>query len=181
MTTTNRGEQFIFDGSKAEIGSATARQSRSQFGEFVHVQDAMLREGLWSGVLSTAWPLLDLRERRPKLTFEGTKSLDGHQVYDLRYQPHKSTDLDIHLYFDGESFRLVLTGERRLLSPYCDTCKRRSGLPGKTRHDTGWKSDLVITRARMASAYRNTTTFTSYRNCRTAERWSGNGTFTKPR
>jgi hypothetical protein len=82
-----RGEQFIFDGSNAAIGSATARQSRSQFGEFAHVQDAMLREGLWGGVLSTAWPLLD-----------------GHQVYDLRYQPPRSTDLDIHLYFDAESF-----------------------------------------------------------------------------
>jgi hypothetical protein len=58
-----RGEQFIFDGNKIAIGSRNAQQRRSPFGEFVHVQDVMFREGLWGGVLSTAWPLLDLQER----------------------------------------------------------------------------------------------------------------------
>lgn len=104
-----RGEQFIFNGSKVEVSSATAQQSRSALGGFVYVQDTVVREGLWGGVLSTAWPLLDLEKRKPKLAFDGLKKIDGRDLYELRYQPKKSTDLEIRLYFDPETYRHVLT------------------------------------------------------------------------
>ena len=69
----------------------------------------MLREGLLGGVLTTAWPLLNLDDRKAKLTVEGLKKVDGEEVYDVRYRPHKSTDLEIHLYFDPRSHRHVET------------------------------------------------------------------------
>jgi hypothetical protein len=104
-----RGEQFICDGDKVEV-AATMSQARSPFGEFVRAQDVIVREGLLTGALSTAWPLLNLEDRKPKLSFEGLKKIDGAELYDLQYHPKKSSgDLDIHLYFDPQTFRHLLT------------------------------------------------------------------------
>ncbi len=104
-----RGEQFIFDGEKDKVAFSTARQARSAFGNFVFVQDAVIREGLLGGVLTTAWPLLNLDERKAKLSFDGLKKIDGQELYDIRYRPHKSSDLEIHLYFDPQTYRHVET------------------------------------------------------------------------
>ncbi len=104
-----RGEQFIFDGEKDQVAFSSAQQTRSAFGNFVFVQNAVLREGLIGGVLSTAWPLLNVDERKAKLSFEGLKKIDGQDLYDLRYHPHKNTDLEIHLYFDPQTHRHVET------------------------------------------------------------------------
>ncbi len=104
-----RGEQFVFNGDKDKVAFSTSRQSRSALGSFVFVQDAVIREGLLGGVISTAWPLLDLDARKPKLTFGGLKKIDGQELYDLSYHPKKSSDLDIHLYFDPQTFHHVET------------------------------------------------------------------------
>lgn len=104
-----RGEQFIFNGEKDSVAFSTARQSRSILGSFVFVQDAVIREGLLGGVLTTAWPLLNLDERKAKLSFDGLKKVDGQDLYDVRYRPHKNTDLEIHLYFDPQTYHHVET------------------------------------------------------------------------
>src|ERR1017187_804237 len=39
------GEQFVFDGEKDKVAFSSARQARSAFGNFVFVQDAVIREG----------------------------------------------------------------------------------------------------------------------------------------
>jgi hypothetical protein len=104
-----RGEQFVFDGEKDKVAFSTAGQSRSALGNFVFVQDAVIREGLLGGVLTTAWPLFNLEERKAKLSFDGLKKIDGQELYDLRYRPHKGTDLEIHLYFDPQTFHHVET------------------------------------------------------------------------
>jgi hypothetical protein len=104
-----RGEQFIFDGDKDKVAFSSARQSRSPVGNFVFVQDAVIREGLMGGVLTTAWPLFNLDERKAKLSFDGLKKVDGQELYDLRYRPHKNTDLEIHLYFDPQTYHHVET------------------------------------------------------------------------
>jgi len=105
------GEQFIFDGEKDSVAYSSARQSRSGFGNFVFVQDAVLREGLLGGVLSTAWPLLfgNLEQRKAKLTFDGLKKIDGQELYELRYRPNKGSDLEINLYFDPQTLHHVET------------------------------------------------------------------------
>ncbi|MGA7292555.1 MAG: hypothetical protein WBW53_22735 [Terriglobales bacterium] len=104
-----RGEQFIFNGEKDKVAFSGARQTRSPFGNFVFVQDAVIREGLLGGTLSTAWPLLNLDERKAKLSFGGLKKIDGQELYELRYRPHKNTDLEINLYFDPQTYHHVET------------------------------------------------------------------------
>jgi hypothetical protein len=104
-----RGEQFVFDGEKDKVAFSGAQQTRSALGNFVFVQDAVIREGLLGGVLSTAWPLLNLNDRKAKLSFDGLKKVDGQELYELRYRPRKSTDLEINLYFDPQTCRHVET------------------------------------------------------------------------
>jgi len=104
-----RGEQFVFDGDKDKVAFSTSHQTRSSLGDFMFVQDAAIREGLLGGTLSTAWPLLNLNDRKAKLSFDGLKKIDGQDLYELRYHPHKSSDLEINLYFDPQTYRHVET------------------------------------------------------------------------
>lgn len=104
-----RGEQFICDGDRTQVTGTTANHSRSSLGEFVYVQNAILKEGLLGGALSTAWPLQDLSDRKAKLSYEGTKKVDGQELLELRYKPKKNSDLDIHLYFDPATYHHVMT------------------------------------------------------------------------
>jgi len=104
-----RGEQFVFDGEKDKVAFSTSQQTRSSLGNLVFVQDAVIREGLLGGTLSTAWPLLSLNERKAKISFDGIKKIDGQELYELRYRPHKSSDLEISLYFDPQTYRHIET------------------------------------------------------------------------
>jgi hypothetical protein len=97
----------VFDGERVQVASATAQQTRSIFGEFIRTQDTIIREGLLGGALSTSWPLLNLGDRKAKLSYDGLKAIDGKKLIDVRYKPKKSSDLDIHLYFDPETYRHV--------------------------------------------------------------------------
>lgn len=103
------GEQFITDGKRISIAGTYNDKSRSEFGDFLLGEDIPLREGLLGGVLSTAWPLLDLKARGAVLESQGLKKVDGQSFYALRYKPNKGTDLNIVLYFDRETFRHVMT------------------------------------------------------------------------
>lgn len=102
-----KGENIVFNGSAIGMAFATSNQTRSPFAYFLSSQDVIIKEGLLGGVLSTAWPLLDLADRKARLTVEGLKRVDGKQVYQVRYAPSKRADVQILLYFDAETFRHV--------------------------------------------------------------------------
>jgi len=110
------GEQFIYDGSKASVAGTYPDKSRSEFGNFILVQDAPIRENLLGGVWSTGWPLLDLDGRKAKVHSEGIKKIDGRELIALRYQPRKNTDLEIFLYFDPQTYQHVMTTYRMTIS-----------------------------------------------------------------
>ena len=104
-----RGEQFIFDGRKIDIAGTYNDKSRSDLGDFLLGQDAMLRSGLIGGVLSTAWPLLDADSWKNRVHFQGMKKMEGHGLYALSYKPKGHSDLEITLYFEPKTFHHVLT------------------------------------------------------------------------
>jgi hypothetical protein len=104
-----RGEQFISDGDKSYIAATTADHRRSSFGEFVMSQPVILQEGLLGGALSTAWALSNLDRNHPHLSSGGLKKVDGRQLLDLHYQPKKSNEMEIHMYFDPETYHHVET------------------------------------------------------------------------
>jgi hypothetical protein len=103
------GEDFVTDGSKVSIASVVSGK-RSVLGSFLFNRDTVLKEGLFGGVLSTAWPLLDASVLQPKLKYEGLKRIDGRELQVLKYEPRKNSEgLQIRLYFDPVSFRHVMT------------------------------------------------------------------------
>jgi hypothetical protein len=102
-----RGEQMVCDGDKFSIAATTSSHRRSVLGEFIWSQSLILREGLLGGELSTAWALQNLDSNHPQLSYGGLKKFDGRQVHDLRYRSKKGNDMDIHLYFDPQTFQHV--------------------------------------------------------------------------
>jgi len=116
-----RGEQFVLDGDKTYIAADTSSHIRSRFGDFVHSQDYILKEGLLGGELSAGWALQNLDQNRPQLVYAGLKKIDGRQVHDLEYHSQKSTDMRINLYFDPETYHHVKTVYSMAFSPTVGT------------------------------------------------------------
>ncbi|MBZ5500122.1 MAG: hypothetical protein LAP85_27315 [Acidobacteriia bacterium] len=102
-------EDFRFDGSHVYVGFISPGV-RSRLGDFVFGNDILLREGLLGGILSTAWPLLDLDKRQPKLEYTGLKNQAGRKLHELKYKARKGGgDLQVWLYFDPETYRHMRT------------------------------------------------------------------------
>jgi hypothetical protein len=103
-----RGEQFTTDGKKTAVNQPKPGVY-SAMGRFVFEHNEVLTEGLWGGTLSTAWALSHLDERRAKLQDQGMKKVDGRELHRVDYMPKKSSDLQIELYFEPDTFRHVMT------------------------------------------------------------------------
>ncbi len=105
------GEQFVFDGQKTMVATIDPT-NRSNLGTFLYQQEEVLRDGLFGGVLSTAWALLNQKEVGGKLKYGGLKKIDGKDLHDLTYtskKPSGSVEMTIHLYFESDTFRHVRT------------------------------------------------------------------------
>ena len=118
---------------------------RSQLGEFLYQHNELVKEGLFGGVLSTAWPLLDLEGRNPKLDYRELKKVSGRELLELRYRIRKGGgDVKIRLYFDPESFRHIGT-----------TYKLRISAPmGRTSEESARQSDTHYTLEEWFSDFR---------------------------
>jgi hypothetical protein len=103
------GEDLGFDGQRA-ASALLPTGGRSPLSVFVTQQDALLKEGLLGGALSTAWPLLRLAQTQAKLDYRGLKKIDGKQLHELDYRPRKANaELKVLLHFDPATFRHVRT------------------------------------------------------------------------
>ena len=105
-------ERIGFDGERVSV-RAIRPNVRSPLSNFFLSHETVFREGLIGGVLSTAWPLLRLEERKPKLSYAGSGEVAGRPAHKLRYAPRKGSDLKVVLFFDAETFRHVRTEYER--------------------------------------------------------------------
>jgi hypothetical protein len=105
------GETFTLDGDKVDIANAQPKTgSRSAVGNFVARNRVIVSEGLIGGVLNTRWPLLDVAARKPKLAYDGLKTLGGRELHKLRYRAKDNQGgLEVELYFDPATYRHVAT------------------------------------------------------------------------
>lgn len=101
-------DRFGFDGKETKVGRATP-SARSLLGDFLYNYREIIREGLLGGTLTSSWPLLKLGERKAKLSYEGTKNINGSDMIALSYVPKGGSDLSIKLYFDPQTYRHVRT------------------------------------------------------------------------
>jgi hypothetical protein len=108
------GERFGFDGKKLTIGYLTPGV-RSQLGLFALTNSEIFKEGLVGGTLTSAWPLLNLSERKAKIEYGGTDKVNDRPAHKLKYYPNKGSDLKITLFFDAETFQHVRTQYDRVI------------------------------------------------------------------
>jgi hypothetical protein len=105
-------ELLIRNGDKVDIAYISPG-IRSQLGRSIWNDFPRLaQEGLYGGVLSTDWALLDLRKRRAKVRYRGLKKFEGKKLHELEYRPKKGVDYKIRLYFEPETFRHVASHYR---------------------------------------------------------------------
>ena len=103
------GEQFITDGKKATTAFSVPG-TRFPLSDFLFAQKAILREGLFGGALTMAWPLLKVEEKKPILKLKGSKKIDGRELHQLDYRIRKrGGDARIRMFFSPEDFSHVLT------------------------------------------------------------------------
>ena len=108
------GERFSFDGKVTHVAIAQ-RGQRSVLGNFVESNKKILQESVFGGALSSSWSMLNMDTKKAKLSFEGTKKIEGKEAYVLGYSM-KGGDLDITMYFDKDTFRHVRTEYKRTSS-----------------------------------------------------------------
>jgi len=136
-------EQVSFDDEKVYVGNIEPGV-RSQLGQFLYQYDELVKEGLFGGVLSTAWPLLDLEGRNPKLDYRELRKVSGQELLELRYRMRKGGgDLNIRLYFDPESFRHMATTYKLTIAAPMGRTSEESARQSETRYTLEeWFSDF---------------------------------------
>lgn len=108
-------EKFGYDGSKVTVGFINAGQ-RSVLGDFINTNKEIVGQGLLGGVLSEAWALEHVADKKPKLEYAGTKKVGDRPAYELKYFPRGGSDLRISLFFDAETFQHVRTEYKRTIA-----------------------------------------------------------------
>ena len=95
-------------------------------------------------MLSTAWALLDLQGRNPKLDCRKLKKVSGLELLELQYRIRKGgRDVNFRLYFDPESFCHMATTYKLTLSAPMDRTSEESARQSETRFALEeWFSDF---------------------------------------
>lgn len=103
------GEYFAYDGKEVTVGYITPGQ-RSPLADFIFLHNATMKEGFLGGVLSTAWPLLHMDDKKPRMILKETE-VKGRPLYELEYgTPGKRPgNMRVKLFFDKDNFRHVRT------------------------------------------------------------------------
>jgi hypothetical protein len=101
-------EKAGYDGKKMTVALLETTGQRSALTEFLASQQAIFKEGLIGGTLSSAWPLLNVAAKEAKLSYSGTKKLNDRLVHEVKYSTRKS-DMKVSLFFDAETFQHVRT------------------------------------------------------------------------
>lgn len=99
-------ERLGFDGKSFRTGFIRPG-IRTVLGDFLNSHNDVFKEGLIGGSLSQAWALLTMKERNPKLEYDGTQKVNGKEAHVLSYSLRKGSDFQIRLYFDSDTFRHV--------------------------------------------------------------------------
>lgn len=107
-------EQLGFNGSSFMAAFATPG-TRSALGSFLMTNDAIFKQGLMGGTLTSAWPLADVKGHNARVDYLGTRKLDDRMMHEIRYFPRGNSDLKITLFFEGETFRHLRTEYERVI------------------------------------------------------------------
>lgn len=88
-----QSENLSYDGNKVKVGY-TRLGNRSTLGSFVLSNNSLLERGLLGGTLSNSWAMLNLADGKAKISYSGTKKINGKDAYVLDYLPKGGSDID---------------------------------------------------------------------------------------
>ena len=126
-------EELGFNGNSF-IAAYSTPGNRSSLGSFLMTHDLIFKQGLMGGTLSSAWPLLDLTARGAQLEYAGTRKMDNRTLHELKYMPHKGSDLKISLFFDQQDFQHVRTEYERVIAASTSDRSYVAGVTRETRY-----------------------------------------------
>ena len=108
-------EALIRSGEKLDIAYVSPG-ARSRLGSTLwDFFPRLAQEGLYGGILSTDWALLDLDKRQAKIRYHGLKKFEGRKLHRLEYRPKNGVDYRIRIYFEPETYRHVASRYRLTL------------------------------------------------------------------
>jgi hypothetical protein len=108
-------EALIRSGEKLDIAYVSPG-ARSRLGSTLwDFFPRLVQEGLYGGILSTDWALLDLDKRQAKIRYHGLKKFEGRKLHRLEYRPKNGVDYRIRIYFEPETYRHVASRYRLTL------------------------------------------------------------------
>lgn len=125
-------EKFIYNGKNTSVAFVRPG-TRTVLGNFVLSNEDVLQESILGGTLTTSWALMNLADNKAKLSFDGTKKIDGKETFVLGYSPKGGGDIKISLYFDKETFRHVRTEYKRTASAVIGQRPEQSSQFSETR------------------------------------------------
>ena len=82
------GAEYLTNGKKSDTRLTSGAQI-NPFRNFLEGYGVLQTEGLLGGELTTAWTLLDVKEHKPKLSYEGLEEVDGQELHRLDYRIRK--------------------------------------------------------------------------------------------
>ncbi len=126
-------EELGFNGNSF-IAAYVTPGVRSSLGSFLMTHNLVFKQGLMGGTLSSAWALLDLANRDPRLEYTGTKKVDNRMLHELKYLPRGGSDLQIKLFFDEGTFQHVRTEYERVIAAPTGDRGYLSGRGRETRY-----------------------------------------------
>lgn len=92
-----------------------ASGQRTVLGLFLIEHNSILSEGLFAGIFSMRWPLLDHPGVKGRLKSAGKRKIEGKEAYILSYHTTGigSDEFSVRLYFDKDTFRHIRSEYRR--------------------------------------------------------------------
>jgi hypothetical protein len=99
-------EKAAFNGKDVSVGRPNGNST--PFGDFIKSNKAIVKEGLFGGVLSTAWAPL-AKDSKLKFASAGTAEIGERSYYKVKVSSGSLGDTKVVLFFDAENFRHVAT------------------------------------------------------------------------
>ena len=151
------GEYFAHDGRNVSVGDIKPGL-KSPIADFIYRYNKVMKNGMLGGVLSRAWPLLDIKGNKPRSMKVRTTKVEGTELYELEYRPRDDHgDMKIRLFFDPETYRHVRTEYK--VTTHDDV----TGGAGASPFTNGGIRDMAIADVRGESFYTLTETFGDFK------------------
>lgn len=99
-------EKAGYDGRDLTVGVLESGR-RSVLSDFFFAHEAIFKQGLIGGALSSAWPFLKASSKNLKLGYGGTKKVNDRSAHELKFR--NAGDLQVSLFFDAETFQHIRT------------------------------------------------------------------------